>query len=116
VGTAFSARPILAPPIPRLIRRRGSADSLCSAPICAKKSGKVFCHALGILDLHAGHLEANHSERHRDSMIIVGLDAGRLQLRRLDLQTIVIGGHAFAPKRRNSATMVRNAIAFHDDE
>src|SRR6266849_4966789 len=51
-----------------------------------EKTGVRLRHAAGIFDSYAGEFETDHGERHRDPMVVVGFDRGRLERRRFDAE------------------------------
>src|ERR1700680_2549696 len=54
-----------------------------------EKTGVRLRHAAWVFDSYAGEFEAGYGERHRDPMVIIGLDRGRLERRRFNAQSIV---------------------------
>src|SRR6266436_6632349 len=82
----------------RAMRLSAELGVLASAPINAlsvqvgeviEKTGVRLRNAAGIFDAYAGEFEADYGERHRDAMVVIGLDRGRLEHRRFDAKAIV---------------------------
>src|SRR5229473_4210326 len=77
-----------------------------------EETGVRLRHAAGIFDAYAGEFEAGYGERHRDAMVVIGLDRGRLEHRRFDAESIVelIHGRAeaaqFRGERGQAVTLV----------